>query len=112
MEAETRAVERDRFDAERLRPLGDALSDHRRGRLVAAVAHVLAHVGLDGRGAREHLVAGRRDDLRVDVAVRPGHDQPRRALLGDAHPGLAGAAASGFLLVHLATLRIISSWFP
>src|SRR5512132_2368449 len=76
-----RTVERDGFDAERLRAIGDAFADDCRGRLVAAVLDVLAHVALGGRSARDHLVARRRDELRVDVAVRAAHDEPRRALL-------------------------------
>src|SRR5690348_6907807 len=57
MEAKTGAVERDRLDAQRLRALGDALADNAGGGLVAAGLQVLAHVGLDRRCAREHLVA-------------------------------------------------------
>src|SRR5215204_6348023 len=104
MEPETRAVERDRLDAERLRLLGDALPDDRRGVLVAAVREVLAQVGLERRGAREHLVAGRRDDLRVDVLVRAVDDESRRALLADADPRFPRAAHAGFLLAfaHIA----------
>src|SRR4029453_3278041 len=44
MEPETRAVECHRVDTERLRLLGDALADQRRGRLVAAGFQVLANV--------------------------------------------------------------------
>ena len=51
--------------------------------------------------AGEHLVAGRRDDLRVDVRVRPAYDQPVRALLRDAYARPAAAADSGVFLVHL-----------
>ena len=48
-----------------------------------------------------------RDDLRVDVAVRAADDEARRALLGDAHPGLARAADSSFFFIH----RYLSSPF-
>src|SRR5512132_740045 len=58
--AEARAIERDRLDAERLRAFGNALADHRGGRLVAAVLRVLAHFGLERRCAGQHLVARRR----------------------------------------------------
>jgi hypothetical protein len=100
MEAEAGAVECNRLDAQRLRALGDAAPDQRRGGLVAAVLDVLAHFRLERRGAGKHLVAGRRDDLRVDVRVRPVDGKPRCALLGDAHPGFAGAADSSSFLVH------------
>src|SRR5205085_10046949 len=61
---------------------------------------VLADVGLEGRRAREHLVAGRRDDLRVDVAVRATHREADGALLGDTHPGFAGAPDSSLTFRH------------
>src|SRR2546427_3099836 len=64
---ESRAVKRDRLNACVLRLRGDALADHRRGRAIAAVLQVLAHVGLERRGADEHLVSRRRDDLRVNM---------------------------------------------
>src|SRR5512139_3405143 len=98
--AESRPVERDGLDAERLRLLGNAPADDRGRGLVAAVRDVLAHVGFECRRAGEHLVSRRRDDLRVDVAVRASDHQPRRTLQRDPQPGLAGAADSSFLLVH------------
>src|SRR5579862_219731 len=98
MEAEARAIERDRFDAERFRPLCDALADDRRGAACAAVLQLLAHVGFRRRCAREHLVARWRDELCINVRVRAAHGKPRRALLGDAKPRLARAAESSFLL--------------
>src|SRR4051812_21288989 len=94
MEPEPGAIERDGLDAEGLRLLGDALAHDRSRRLVAAVLEVLAHVGLEGRRTGQHLVAGRRDDLRVDVAVRAAHREADGTLLGDTHPGFAGAPDS------------------
>src|SRR5881397_100279 len=41
------------------------------------------------------------DDLRVNVAVRAAHHQPRGALERDARPGFAGAANSSDVLVHV-----------
>src|SRR5882672_2846672 len=111
MEAETGTVERDRFDTESLRALGDPPPDRGRGSLVAAIRNILAHVGFERRRACQYRVAGRRDDLRVDVAIRPAHDQSRRALLGNAHPGFAGAADSSLSLVHQIS-PITSSSFP
>src|SRR5205085_9111682 len=90
MEPEPGAVERDGLDAEGLRLLGDALADDRGGGGVAAVLDVLANVGLERRRAGQHLVASRRDDLRVDVAVRAAHRETDGTLLGDTHPGFAG----------------------
>src|SRR5438309_1429812 len=98
--AEARAIERDRLDAERLRAFRNALADRHRRRLVAAVRNNLAHLGLERRSARQHLVARWRDDLRVDVAIRAAHDQARRTLLGDPQSRLARAADAGFYLVH------------
>src|ERR1700758_1525711 len=97
---ESGTVEGDRVDARALGLGGDALADDRGRRLVATVLHVLAHLGLERRRAGEHLVARRRDDLRIDVAVRPSDHQPVRALLGDAEPGFAAAAGSSVSLVH------------
>src|SRR5579864_6248595 len=94
------AIERDFLDPERLRALGDAFADHRRGSLVGAVPEILAHVGLDGRCAGEHLVASRRDDLRVDMRIRAADDEAHRALLGDAQPRLSRAADSSFPFIH------------
>src|SRR5664279_6428763 len=107
----SRAVECHRLDAERLRAVGDPLADQRRCRLVAAVLHVLAHFRFERRRAGEHLVAGRRDQLRVDVEVGAADDKPRRALQGDAHPRLAGAADSSLLLVHRLPLLLVRSYF-
>src|SRR5690348_3378879 len=101
MEAITGAIERDGLDAERFRTLRDALADHGGGGPVAAVLHVVAHVGLERRRACEHLVARRRDELRVDVTVRAAHGETSRVLLGNAHPGFAGAADTSFLLCHV-----------
>src|SRR5947209_13859597 len=98
MKPEPGAVECDRIDAERLRFFGNALADDHGRRLVAAVLQVLAHVRFQRRRAREDLVAGRRDELRIDVAVRPADGQARRTLLGDTHPGFAGTPDSSFSL--------------
>src|SRR5262245_31493081 len=98
MEPGPGAIARHALDAQRPRLLGDALADHLRGSLVAAVLEVLAHVGFRRRRAGQHTIAVRRDDLRVDVAVAAVDHQARCALLGDAHPGFAGAAAASFLL--------------
>src|SRR5438552_3424582 len=97
---ESRPVERDRVDAQRFRLLGDTFADDRCRRLVAAVLEVLPDVALDGGCAGENTVAFRRDDLRVDVAIRPADHQPGRTLLGDAQARLARAAYAGVFLVH------------
>src|SRR5215831_8245751 len=96
----TGAIESDGFDAERLGLFGDALSDDRCARLVAAVLEILFHVGLERRSTGQYLVTGWRDDLRINVAVRPGHDQAVRPLLGDARAGLTGASDASLLFVH------------
>src|SRR6185369_2272462 len=106
--AVARAIECHGLDAERLRAVADALADDRRGRLVAAVLDLLAELGFGGRRARQHAIAFRRDDLRVDVAVRPAHHEPRRAGERDADPRLAGAADAGLVLVHRMPLIVFS----
>src|SRR4030095_16130231 len=98
MEPESGTVERDVLDAERLRLLGNALADGFRRGLVAAVLQILAHVRLGRRRAREHAIALRRDDLRINVAVAAQDDEARRALLRDADARLLRAAAAGFFL--------------
>src|SRR5690349_12600979 len=111
MKAKARTVERDGFDTRRLRALRDALADHRRSRLVAAVLQILAHVGFERRRADDHLVAGRSDDLRIDVAVRAADDEARGALLGNADARLSRAANSSFLLVHQSLRRKVKPYF-
>src|SRR5437764_8035082 len=114
---ESRTIERDRVDASGLRLLRDALADQRGCRAVAAVLDVLTYIGLEAGSARQNLVTAWRDDLRVNVAVRPRDHQAVRALLGDAHPRLAAASCARFSLVHLTVLRFLfrrftSSSFP
>src|SRR5690242_9930981 len=111
---ESGAIEGDRLDASRLSLLRDAFADDGGRRAVATRLHVLAHVRLERRRAGEDLVARRRDDLRVNVAVRPRDHQAVRALLGNAHPRLAAAAGTSVLLVHRSILRFpaTSSSFP
>src|SRR5260221_7942873 len=105
MEPESGTVERDRLDAQTLCLFGDALAHLLGGSLVAAGLAVFAHVGLERRRAGKHLVAFGRDDLRVDVAIRAADHQPRRTLLGNAHPGFAGAAATSLFLVHTSSSK-------
>src|SRR5205807_9833684 len=81
--------------------LGDTLADDRGCGPVAAVLDRLAHIGFQGRCAGEHLVARRRNDLRVNVAIRPRDHQAIRALESDAHPCPATAARASDLLVHV-----------
>src|SRR5947207_3572193 len=97
---ESGAVERDGLDAGGLRLLRNALADHGRSRAVAAVLQILAHVGLERRGADQHPVSGRRDDLRINMVARPPDDEAMRAVLGDAQPGFAAAADTSVPLVH------------
>src|SRR5689334_2589670 len=94
------AVERDRLDPQRPGLFGNAPADQRRRRAVAAIFRVLADLALERRRAGQHLIAVRRDDLRVDMAIGPADDQPVCPLLGDACPGFAGAAHTSFALVH------------
>src|SRR4029434_2596759 len=79
------------------------LAEVARGGVVAAVLDVLAHFGLQRRSADQNLVSRRRDDLRINVVVRPGHYQPVRALPRDAHARPATAASPSVLLVHLSS---------
>src|SRR5690349_13016473 len=110
MEPESGTVECDGLDADRIRRLGDALADDHRGCLVAAILQILAHIRLERRCAREHLVARRRDELRVDVAVRAADRQPRRTLLGDTHPGFAGAPDSSLFLGLHRSFLVFAAW--
>src|SRR5258708_4350811 len=118
MEPETGAVESHRLDAQAPGFFGDTLAHELRGSLVAAGLAFLAHIGLERRRAGEHLVAFGRDDLRVDMAIRAADHQPRRTLLGNAHPGFAGAAAARFLFrfhtrpFHALLLWIVGPNFP
>src|SRR5207253_4265431 len=99
--------------------VGDSFSDDGGGLLVATVLEVFSHIGFHCRGARKHLVAGGRNDLRVNVQIRPTHHQPVCALHGDAQPRLSTAPSSSVLLVRhgqrlqylLARAWIISSSF-
>src|ERR1700682_3020098 len=94
-------VECNRLDTQLLRFLRDALSNYGRRGFVAAVLQVFADVALERRRAGQNPVAGRSDDLRVNMAIRPADHQPVGALLGNARPGFAGAADSSVFLVHV-----------
>src|SRR6185436_17116336 len=74
-----RAVEGDALDALLLRLLRNALADQLGGLLVAAAFQLGAHFLLQARGTRNHLVALRGSDLRIDVAVGAMHGKPCRA---------------------------------
>src|SRR5438034_4614784 len=107
---EPRTIEGDRLDARGFGLLGDTLADDGGRRPVAAVLDRLAHVGFQRRRACQHPVARRRNDLRVNVAIRPRDHQPIRALEGDAHPSPATAAHASDLLVHV-VLRFPFDYF-
>src|SRR3990170_3106450 len=81
------AVERDALDARGLRFFGNALAYRLRSPLVAAAVQSGAQVLLQAGGAGKHLVAARRSDLRVDVAVGTVYGEPHRADLADLEAG-------------------------
>src|SRR6266581_87348 len=86
------AIESDAFDALLLRLLRNALPDELGGLAIAAVLHLRAHFLLQGRGAGEDFVPGRRRDLSVDVRVGAMHGEAHRSDLADFEPGLPCAA--------------------
>src|SRR5690606_29435091 len=109
-----RAVERDRLDAELLRPLGDAPS-HRRRRADVDTALAAADALLEGRRRGQDLRTARVDQLGIDVAVRAVHGEARRALLRDPGARAAGPAQTLFpLFEHRLVLELAptSSSFP
>jgi hypothetical protein len=62
------------------------------GAAVGAVLQRRAHVFLERRCSRQHAIAARSRDLRIDMAVCPMDREPDRVLLTDPDPRLARPA--------------------
>src|SRR5690606_37059484 len=108
MVTEARTVEGDEFDAGSLGLLGHALADQAGGGSVAAVGllagEFLADFGLERRGADEHAVAFRRNDIGVDVQIRAMHRQAMHAQFVNLAAGSRGTTQTGNFLVHDSSL--------
>src|SRR5438034_828762 len=82
-----------------------------RSRLVAAILQRLAHIGFERRSARKHFVTSRRNDLRINVRIRPADGEPRCALLRNANPRLPCTADSRVYVVLVAHLAAPAYFF-
>src|SRR6185503_12906046 len=107
-----RAIEGHALDACRLRLFRDALADDFGGLLGGTGLHLGAQILLRARGARQHLVAGRRCDLRIDMHVGAMHREAHRADFPDLEPRLARAAQAGWILLFhvFSPYPVTSSW--
>src|SRR5229473_2000588 len=73
------AVEHDPLDPGRLGALGEQFADRARRPFISAGLQVRLEAGIEGRGRGERAPGQIVDDLRIDVARRAEHREPRPA---------------------------------
>src|SRR5688572_21663020 len=94
-----RAIEGNRLETQRFRLLGDALPNELGSLHAAAMLQPALELLLHAGGSREHLVAARRCELRVDVRIGAMDSQSNRSGHLDPDAGLACAPQPCSILV-------------